>query len=183
MPVSCAANTISLISITPGFPFNMPPDCYADIKIKVNLASGWTVNGGSDTLDYFAYVNNSTAALVPITVYLTDSIGDTCSISETIAVACNNGTPFQGRITNNNYPQPVQASIKIYPNPTVGEITIASTDPNINSVEVFDIAGKKLEAYQFANINEAHISIAEYAAGTYLIKVNNSIKQIINKIR
>ena len=201
----CSANEIVNVVASPAFPGG-GSDCNLNISASVNLGYGWSVTGWtwqgpttqnttttstSDTY-WLGSMYNMTATIITITVHLIDINGNPCDITKSVVISCNSGSgivmkhPGGNNVTVNHgivNVQAIQPVIRIYPNPTDGAINISSTLHDINNVEVFDLSGKILESYRFDHVNEAHISIEAYAAGTYILKVNNYLKQIVNKIR
>ena len=67
----------------------------------------------------------------------------------------------------------LNTKIKIYPNPTVNNVTIDLQDIENASVEVSDMNGRVLFT-QKLNDNSNHIKIDNLSAGTYLFKVNSN---------
>jgi len=81
-------------------------------------------------------------------------------------------------------------NIKIYPNPTTGELTIELRQaqlPNgelrMNSVEVFDIYGRKLSSHHLIISSSNHlINISHLQAGLYFVKVITEQGEIVMKV-
>jgi len=68
---------------------------------------------------------------------------------------------------------PENIQLKIYPNPTTGELRIENYELEIKSVEVFDIYGRKCHASRVACYSSpVTLNISHLQAGTYLIKIN-----------
>jgi hypothetical protein len=74
------------------------------------------------------------------------------------------------------------AQIKIYPNPTRGEIRIENEKLRINNMDIFDIYGKKLLSYTLQNTHETTISTAHLSAGIYFVKIGTEAGVIVRKI-
>ncbi len=62
-------------------------------------------------------------------------------------------------------------AISISPNPTKGNITIVSPKTVINSVEVFDIHGRRLMTVDY-NDNQYSLNLSGLQSATYFIKIN-----------
>jgi hypothetical protein len=62
-------------------------------------------------------------------------------------------------------------NISIVPNPTAGSVTIVSPKTVINSVEVFDIRGRKLMDVDFSN-NRNTIDLSGLQSATYFVRIN-----------
>jgi hypothetical protein len=68
------------------------------------------------------------------------------------------------------------SAAKIYPNPAIDNLTIDLTERyngEVNTVEIFDVSGKKIETRSVSSplIN---FSVAAYKAGVYLVSVKNN---------
>jgi hypothetical protein len=81
----------------------------------------------------------------------------------------------------------VKNNVKIYPNPTFGELRIVSS-PNpskggeLQSVEIFDMNGRKMNAKNISNAgNETKLDISFLPSGTYLLKINSETVKVIKK--
>ncbi|AZB28978.1 T9SS C-terminal target domain-containing protein [Chryseobacterium balustinum] len=68
-------------------------------------------------------------------------------------------------------------SYKLYPNPTSDFAIVESTD-KINSIEVFDFSGKKLNV----GVNDNKVDLRNLAAGVYLINVTTPKGRISDRI-
>lgn len=64
-----------------------------------------------------------------------------------------------------------QNAIKVYPNPASNMVTIESTT-EINTVEVYDVTGKKLISMNTSD-RKVQINIEQLAAAVYMVKLNN----------
>jgi hypothetical protein len=56
--------------------------------------------------------------------------------------------------------------VKIYPNPTAGEINVESTTDEIEKLEIYNLIGKKIKEYKI-NSNAVTISILNFKRGVY----------------
>ena len=71
--------------------------------------------------------------------------------------------------------------IKIYPNPTTGEIVVSGQLSDV-SVEVFDIVGKKQESRKSEiGKSEIEIDISHLSNGIYFLKIDNKMYKIIKQ--
>ena len=66
---------------------------------------------------------------------------------------------------------------RVYPNPSSDTWTISTPNNKINSVEVFNVLGKKVISQNF-NSDEASISVQSLASGIYLARLttNSGVK-------
>jgi len=66
-----------------------------------------------------------------------------------------------------------KAQLKVYPNPTVGQLTINNEQLTINNIEIFDIFGK---THHLITSSSNHlINIAHLPAGVYFVKIYTEI--------
>jgi hypothetical protein len=62
--------------------------------------------------------------------------------------------------------------LRIYPNPTTGELTIDNGELTIINVEVFDVYSKKLSSHHLTTSSSHHqINISHLSAGIYFVKI------------
>ena len=76
------------------------------------------------------------------------------------------------------------ASLRVFPNPTDGQLTIeiAGQTRNDELLEIFDILGNCLHSSKLSPMESTiTIDISRHPAGTYFIKLNNQITKIIKK--
>ena len=67
------------------------------------------------------------------------------------------------------------ASLRVYPNPVVEEMTIETSD-DIQSVAIYNMAGAMVMFnHCYVDGNSAKVDVASLPAGIYLVEVNNSI--------
>ncbi|PVW16517.1 PQQ-dependent sugar dehydrogenase [Marixanthomonas spongiae] len=72
-------------------------------------------------------------------------------------------------------------SVKLYPNPANGEITVSLSKGNIHSVEIFDTKGSLLVKKEGLNGSETKITTSSFKSGIYFIKITDSSRSIQNK--
>jgi hypothetical protein len=70
--------------------------------------------------------------------------------------------------------------IQIYPNPTSGKLIIESQKSKVESVEIYDIVGRKLSTFNFQFPTNA-IDISHLANGMYFLKVDGKVYKIIKE--
>jgi len=69
----------------------------------------------------------------------------------------------------------------IFPNPTTGELSVFSYQISVESIELFDVYGRKLNNSQFSILNsQLKIDISHLQAGIYFVKITTE-KSIITK--
>jgi hypothetical protein len=69
--------------------------------------------------------------------------------------------------------------LKAYPNPASSYFTLTVNSDEINSVEVFDVTGKKLGAYNIEDM-KVRISTDNFSNGLYIYKVCDKNKEVIS---
>jgi len=74
------------------------------------------------------------------------------------------------------------STVKIYPNPTTGELIINNEQLTINNIAIFDVYGRELINYQLSIINfQFKIDISHFSAGIYFLHVNEEIIKVVKK--
>jgi hypothetical protein len=71
------------------------------------------------------------------------------------------------------------SGIKIYPNPTNGELKIESNGSKIELIEIFDMTGKKVYANRINQQNTVVINISHLPAGLYYLKIDGKIMKVM----
>jgi cytochrome c peroxidase len=71
-------------------------------------------------------------------------------------------------------------SLKIFPNPTISDITISS-DNNIQSASVYNLGGKLVYQSSELYYNEIQINTANWESGVYLVYVKTTKGQILKR--
>ena len=70
----------------------------------------------------------------------------------------------------------------LYPNPTTGKLTIDNGELAIESIELFDMKGKKLPFLLERDGSEVKIDISHFPAGVYLVSICDRKTKVIYKI-
>ncbi|MCX6295199.1 MAG: T9SS type A sorting domain-containing protein, partial [Bacteroidetes bacterium] len=73
----------------------------------------------------------------------------------------------------------VPSTVSIYPNPATNVISFTSS-LNAAAVEVFDIAGRKVGAFEMRG-NAVTIELSSFSTGMYIYNVVNEKKEVINR--
>lgn len=72
-----------------------------------------------------------------------------------------------------------EISFKLFPIPTENELNVSLTEIADYNYAVYDIIGKKVISGEMKNTNEFSINTSSLTTGSYLIKINNTIKKFI----
>jgi hypothetical protein len=75
-----------------------------------------------------------------------------------------------------------KSNIKIYPNPTTGELRITSNELQVTSVEVFDVYGKKQKAESRKEKGESILNISNLPNGAYFLQIHTEDGKVTKKI-
>ena len=75
------------------------------------------------------------------------------------------------------------ADLKVYPNPTAGELRMENGELRIENVEVFDVYGRKLSSNHLIPTSSNHlINISHLQAGVYFVRIQTETGVITKKI-
>jgi len=75
------------------------------------------------------------------------------------------------------------ASLRFYPNPTTGQLTIDNEQLTINNVGIFDVYGRKLSSHHLISKSSNHlINISHLAAGIYFVKIITEQGTVTKKV-
>jgi len=76
------------------------------------------------------------------------------------------------------------SSVQVYPNPTTGELRIENGELRIESVDIFDIYGKKLylSTRPLVHLSTATIDISHLPAGIYFVKIHTENGVVTKKV-
>ena len=74
-----------------------------------------------------------------------------------------------------------RADLRIYPNPTKGQLRIKNCELRITKydVEVFDMLGKKQYAVISEETDEIIVNISHLLPGIYLAKMRESVRKVV----
>lgn len=151
------------------------------------LPSGYGGGTSSSNTVNFTVPDGGAHDVLSVIINGIDSRGYPCGLYLSDEnMGCNGGHPVQkipqasGANSNN---ASTDKSIIIYPNPTNDYVTVEAKTGTINHIQVYDITGKIMADNRYNNVASQKISLASYAAGTYVIKVNDGTTQIINKVK
>ena len=76
-----------------------------------------------------------------------------------------------------------KSMINLYPNPTTGELRIESGELRINSVEIFDVFGRKQKTILHSPFSILHsIDISHLSNGIYFLKIHTESGIVVKKV-
>jgi len=79
-------------------------------------------------------------------------------------------------------PEIKMLNIRIYPNPTTGELRIKSEELRIENIVFFDVFGRKLSVNKFSQQSEVMINISHFLPGTYFMKIQTEAGETLKKV-
>jgi len=74
------------------------------------------------------------------------------------------------------------SNLKIYPNPTTGQLKIESEGTKIENVEIFDVFGKNVLSQRFFISPETMINISHLPSGVYFVRIQTETGEIVGKV-
>ena len=69
--------------------------------------------------------------------------------------------------------------VKIYPNPTIGELRITNYELRIEEIIIFDVYGRKVSSYQ---VITEKIDIGALSSGVYFVKVRTDKGEVVKRV-
>ena len=76
------------------------------------------------------------------------------------------------------------ASVRVYPNPTSGQLKITTSDYQISDMRLFDITGRQISVVGQSEIGQSEIviDIAHLLSGIYLLHIQTETGTVTRKI-
>ena len=72
--------------------------------------------------------------------------------------------------------------IRVYPNPTTGELRIENGELKINNVEIFDVYGRKISSHHLIPSSSHHLDISHLPTGLYFVKIATEQGAVVKKV-
>jgi len=172
-----------------GTPLPEKPDNIAVLQKDNALDISWESAGA---VRYEIYRNNTLLATTTSTTYrdsnLTNNVnycykinavGDSC----VSGLSAENCKKFTSNVGITNYELEITNYVKIYPNPTTGQLQITNYELRENMViEIFSVVGQIVGAYRIRpEANETIIDISHLTNGLYFLKIDNKVFKIIKQ--
>ncbi|MCL2289734.1 MAG: T9SS type A sorting domain-containing protein [Bacteroidetes bacterium] len=81
-------------------------------------------------------------------------------------------------------PEPVQklTEVKVYPNPTSGQLRITSYELQVEGIEIFDVFGRKINSEFNIQNSEFETNISHLQAGIYFVRITTDKGVAIRKV-
>lgn len=76
---------------------------------------------------------------------------------------------------------PVNNKLVVYPNPATDYLYFENNKGELETVELFDIAGRLVKNFKSSDIKDNKIILPNLTSGNYILKVNNVSKKIVVK--
>jgi len=73
-------------------------------------------------------------------------------------------------------------SFQCYPNPTTGVFTIQSSKFKVQSVEIYDVIGKKISSHHLITSSSNQLDISHFISGVYILKITTEKGIVTQKI-
>ncbi len=75
-----------------------------------------------------------------------------------------------------------QSNVRIYPSPTTGDLYISNSSSVIETIELYQINGQKMDQRAHLNSNSVKLDLSKFPAGVYIIEVTSNGQKTIQKI-
>jgi hypothetical protein len=73
--------------------------------------------------------------------------------------------------------------VRLFPNPTTGELQVTSYELQVTSIEIFDVYGRQLSSHHLITPSSHHkINISELQAGIYFVRITTEKGVVIKKV-
>jgi len=200
-PVPVAINSDVFMGVTQNTCTLRVPTSSVQAYKDADIWKNFNIIGG----DYHVQViadNNTHGYTIGDGLYATNEIATVTAIAkfdykfanwtkEGIEVSTNN--PYSFTVTEDmelvaNFENNVDikntevAAVKIYPNPTAGELKIESGELKIENVKIIDIHGRNLSHHQSIPSSSHKMNISHLPAGIYFVKISTTTGEIFRKV-
>ena len=157
-----------------------PTNCVASVYNKTQIKITWKAPEGEKPKGYYLYRDGVKAlnSLIEYNLTYFDKVKD-------YEIHCYKVSAYYGIFESNfsnescaglpNYITEYNTNIKIYPNPTTGQLTFENGQLTITGVEIYDVLGKKQLSIVNSQLSIETIDISHLQAGIYFVKVNSEL--------
>ncbi|MEM6767111.1 MAG: T9SS type A sorting domain-containing protein [Bacteroidota bacterium] len=156
----------------------------ADDAANVNFQYEWLVNGTATNVTSPGLITNGQASRVQLR--LRDLLSGQTALSNFIDIQyiyddfCEGGN-----ITTSNEAQIVfSEEVKVYPNPSRGEVTVELTELFSRGADfsLRDLQGRLLQRQEVPPGNEVKLDLSAYPAGTYVLSLQKDNNRVVKRI-
>lgn len=152
--------------ITNNLPANWQASICDDISCwaaTVNSNSFKILPGDSSILDPHFYLNNTVGnGHIQIMVWA----GNDTANADTIEYFANTWPLFAAKVSNDK-------SVKVYPNPTKGQLNLDFESTGKVEVEIFDVLGKKMRSFSHEG-EHSSMDLSDLPNGLYIIRISEN---------
>ena len=125
-----------------------------------------------DTINYYNVPDGNYALMINSSIVFVDSVNNIDTVNVSSQLFPNLTLSIRG--------ESFKLPLTLYPNPTSGVLKIdVSNGVEIESIELFDIGGKKLNTF---NITERNLNISELSLGTYFLRISTTDGGVTKKV-
>lgn len=153
------------LATTDGFSYNISNLTFTDGEAKFRKDNDWTTNWGS--LGFPTGTGIQNGQNIPVT-------------AGTYNITFDKSTGNYAFTNTLSNPQNSISKVKIYPNPTTAVWNISHT-ATIDSVELFDIAGKTIQHF-IPNATQFELNGSALREGVYFVKIKSGADFAVRKI-
>ena len=153
------------LTTTNGFDYSISNLALSNGTVKFRKDNLWTSNWGS--IGFPTGTGTQDGVEIPVT-----------AATYNVSFEKSSGNyAFTALLSN---PENAISKVKIYPNPTNSVWNLSHTN-TIDSVELFDIAGKNIQNYT-PNANQFQLDGSELSQGVYFVKIKSGLDFTVQKI-
>jgi hypothetical protein len=167
---------------------NVPEKAIAGKPLFLHNSTVLPHNASYFSIKWCVVDTGTTGAFFSVSALYTTAPG-TVVVRATIEDGIAFGVPYTQDFSIEVIPLSIQdpisplSMIKVYPNPTAGELTITSCELQVTSIEIFDVLGRRVSSNSKI-ISSSHqtVDISFLNSGIYFVKITTEQGEIVKKI-
>jgi len=148
-----------------------------DIEYPTSQGVTWTVATKADTVklakETLTFTNHVVTKTSTDSTAITTVVTDSMRYTYKVIVTIHGSTAVTNPLDNN--------SISVYPNPTLGNVTISSSDAEIETVEVLNLQGQSILRKDVRSTS-TNINLNNLASGVYYTKITTAKGTKVQKL-
>ena len=74
------------------------------------------------------------------------------------------------------------STVKVYPNPTTGELRIENYDLLVEKIKIFDIYGRNVLSQNVCSTQHTKLNISHLSTGVYFVKISTEAGEVVQKV-